>query len=61
MAEGAEEVARQAYAGFAAGDTAVVLSLVAEDLEWTFFDPSAPDPEPAVCRGRDQLAYSMGV
>jgi ketosteroid isomerase-like protein len=60
MVEGAEQVARQAYAGFAAGDTAAVLSLVAEDLEWTFLDPSAPDPEPAVCRGRDQLAYWMG-
>ncbi len=33
---------------------------MAEDLEWTFLDPSDPDPEPAVCRGRDQLAYWMG-
>ena len=46
--------------GFAAGDPAAVLSLVAEDLEWTFLDPSVPDPAPAVCRGRDQLAYWMG-
>ncbi len=60
MVEGAEQVARQAYAGFAAGDTEAVLSLVDEDLEWTFLDPSVPDPEPAVCRGRDQLAYWMG-
>ena len=52
MVDDAERVARQAYAGFAAGDTAAVLSLVAEDLEWTFLDPSVPDPEPAVCRGR---------
>ena len=60
MVEDAERVARRAYAGFAAGDTAAVLSLVAEDLEWTFLDPSVPNPEPAVCRGRDQLAYWMG-
>ena len=44
MVEGAEQVARQAYAGFAGGDTAAAVSLVAEDLEWTFLDPSAPDP-----------------
>ena len=60
MVDDAEQVARQAYAGFAAGDAAAVLSLVAEDLEWTFLDPSVPDPEPAVCRGRAQLAYWMG-
>jgi ketosteroid isomerase-like protein len=56
----AEQVARQAYAGFAAGDTEAVLRLVDQDLEWTFLDPSVPNPEPAVCRGRDQLAYWMG-
>jgi ketosteroid isomerase-like protein len=60
MVDDAEQVVRQAYAGFAAGDTAAVLSLVDEDLEWTFLDPSVPGPEPAVCRGRGQLAYWMG-
>jgi ketosteroid isomerase-like protein len=56
----AEQVARQAYAGFAAGDLTGVLHLVDENLEWTFLDPSVPDPQPAVCRGREQLAYWMG-
>jgi ketosteroid isomerase-like protein len=56
----AEQVARQAYAGFAAGDVNAVLHLVDENLEWTFLDPSVPDPQPAVCRGRDQLAHWMG-
>lgn len=60
MVDDAEQVARQAFAGFAAGDTTAVLNLVDEDLEWTFLDPTVPDPEPAVCRGRDQLAYWMG-
>jgi ketosteroid isomerase-like protein len=60
MSDDAEQVARQAYAAFATGDRAAVLDLVDEDLEWTFLDPSIPDPEPAVCRGRDQLAYWMG-
>ena len=44
MVDDAEQVARQAYAGFAAGDAAAVLSLVDEDLEWTFLDPSVPEP-----------------
>jgi len=52
-------VARQAYAGFANGDVTAVLNLVDENLEWTFLDPSVPDPQPAVCRGRDQLACWM--
>jgi len=56
----AEQVARQAYAAFSAGDVTAVLNLVDENLEWTFLDPSVPDPQPAVCRGRDQLAYWMG-
>lgn len=60
MTEGAETVARQAFAALASGDLASVLSLVDAELEWTFLDPSAPDPEPAVCPGRDQLAYWMG-
>jgi ketosteroid isomerase-like protein len=60
MVDDPERVARQAYAGFAAGDTAAVLSLVDEDLEWTFLDPTVPDPQPAVCHGRDQFAHWMG-
>ena len=56
----AEEVARQAYAGFAAGDVTAVLCLVDENLEWTYLDPSVPDPQPAVCHGRDLLAHWMG-
>ena len=59
VAESSEEVVRQAYAGFAAGDVESVLSLVDDDLEWTFLDPGDPDPKPAVCHGRDQLAYWM--
>ncbi len=48
----AEQVARQAYAGFAAGDVTAVLNLVDENLEWTFLDPSVPDPQLAAYRGR---------
>jgi ketosteroid isomerase-like protein len=54
-----EQIARRAYEAFARGDVSLVLDLVDPDLEWTFLDPSVPDPEPAVCHGRDQLAYWM--
>jgi ketosteroid isomerase-like protein len=60
MVESAEQVARRAYSAFADRDVASMLDLVDEDLEWTFLDPSDPDPKPAVCHGRDQLAYWMG-
>jgi ketosteroid isomerase-like protein len=60
MTETPEQVARRAYAAFAAGDISSVLNLIDTDLEWTFLDPSAPDREPAICRGLDQLAYWMG-
>jgi ketosteroid isomerase-like protein len=58
--EDSEQIARRAYAAFAEGDVSSVLDLVDPDLEWTFLDPSVPNPEPAVCHGRDQLAYWMG-
>jgi ketosteroid isomerase-like protein len=57
--DNSEQIARRAYAAFAEGDVSSVLELVDTDLEWTFLDPSVPNPEPAVCHGRDQLAYWM--
>ena len=60
MADTAEHVARQAYDGFASGDFTSLLALVDDDLEWTYLDPSDPEPRPAVCHGRDQLAFWIG-
>jgi ketosteroid isomerase-like protein len=60
MTENPEQIARRAYTAFAEGDIPSVLDLVDPELEWTFLDPSVPDPEPAVCHGRDQLAYWIG-
>lgn len=58
--ENPEQIARRAYAAFAEGDVSSVVDLADPGLEWTFLDPSVPDPEPAVCHGRDQLADWMG-
>jgi ketosteroid isomerase-like protein len=60
MTDNPEQIARRAYAAFAEGDVASVLDLVDPDLEWTFLDSSVPDPEPAVCHGRDQLKHWIG-
>ncbi len=49
-----ERVARQALR-----DPESLLRFVDPNLEWTFLDPSEPDPEPRVCRGRDQLAAGL--
>lgn len=47
----AERVARDALQSPEA-----LLRWVDPDLEWTFLDPRAPDPQPRVCHGPDHLA-----
>jgi ketosteroid isomerase-like protein len=36
---------RQAYAAYVRGETAAMLDLIDPDLEWTYLDPSAADPD----------------
>lgn len=57
MATDAESLVRRAFEAFAGGDFDAALELVDPDFEWTYLDPSVADPEPQVCRGRDELAY----
>jgi ketosteroid isomerase-like protein len=52
-----EQIARSAFAALSRGDVVSVLDVVDADLEWTFLDPTDPDPKPAVCHGRAELAY----
>jgi ketosteroid isomerase-like protein len=60
MPTATEDLIRTAYGAFSRGDLDSVLELVDPELEWTFLDPSTENPEPQICRGRDQLAYWMG-
>src|SRR5436190_14386134 len=53
-------VIREAYEAYAQGDVATMLSFVDPDLEWTFLDPSEPDPAPQVCHGRHELEVALG-
>lgn len=53
--EGAMAIARVAIEAFLGGDLEALRSSVDPDLEWTFLDPSLENPQPATCRGREQL------
>ena len=55
-----EDLVRQAYQAYTHGDLAALLDLVHPELEWTFLDPAAENPEPATCHGRDQLRWALG-
>jgi ketosteroid isomerase-like protein len=50
---------RRAYERYVAGDSAAVLDLFDGDLEWTYLDPSEPDPEPQVCHGRHEFEHAL--
>jgi ketosteroid isomerase-like protein len=53
------QTVRDAFEALATGSTTTLLDLVDADFEWTFLDPAVEDPEPQVCRGREELAIAM--
>jgi ketosteroid isomerase-like protein len=55
-----ETLVRTAYTAFTRGDVAALLELVHPDLEWTYLDPSDPEPTPRTCHGRGQLKAALG-
>jgi ketosteroid isomerase-like protein len=59
MADRNEAVVREAYEAYGRGDVARMLEFVDPDLEWTYLDPAFENPEPATCRGRDQLQLAL--
>jgi ketosteroid isomerase-like protein len=54
-----EALVRNAWEAYGQGDLEGLLEYVDPDLTWTFLDPSVPEPEPAVCHGRDQLRAAL--
>jgi ketosteroid isomerase-like protein len=60
MSEENESVVRAAYEAYGRGDVNRLLELVHPDLEWTYLDPSAEDPQPQVCHGREELGQALG-
>jgi ketosteroid isomerase-like protein len=59
MSETNESAVRGAWDAYRAGDMSALLARVHPDLECTYLDPAFPDPQPATCRGRGQLAQAL--
>ena len=59
IADSNEAVVREAYEAYGRGDMARMLEFVDPELEWTYLDPAFENPEPATCRGRDQLQLAL--
>lgn len=54
-----EWIVREAFLAYYQGDVARLMEFVDRDLEWTYLDPSEPEPQPQVCRGRGELEKSV--
>jgi ketosteroid isomerase-like protein len=54
-----EWIVREAFRAYDEGDVARMMEHVDQDLEWTYLDPTQPDPQPQVCRGRGELEKAL--
>jgi ketosteroid isomerase-like protein len=59
LASDHEQLVRSAFAAYLRGDLQALLALVDGDFEWTYLDPSDPDPLPQVCHGHRELARAL--
>lgn len=59
MSNGSGDLIRRAYEAYCRGDVATMLGFVDPDVEWTYLDPTLEDPEPRVCRGRQELETAL--
>lgn len=59
MSEPNESLVRGAYEAYSRGEIAKLLDIIDPGLEWTYLDPSAADPEPQTCHGREQLQWAL--
>jgi ketosteroid isomerase-like protein len=50
---------RAAYAAYAGGQVETLVELFSSDLQWTYLDPHLQDPEPQICRGREELRKGL--
>jgi ketosteroid isomerase-like protein len=54
-----EWIVREAFLAYDRGDVARMMDFIDPDLEWTYLDPGLEDPQPQVCRGRDELEKAL--
>ena len=49
------ELIQRAYEAYSRDDLETMLGFVDPNVEWTYLDPNLPQPEPQVCRGRQEV------
>jgi ketosteroid isomerase-like protein len=54
-----EWIVREAFLAYERGDVARMMDFVDPDLEWTHLDPGQEDPQPQICRGREELEEAL--
>ena len=54
-----EWIVREAFLAYDKGDIATMMDFVDPDLEWTYLDPAAGNPQPQTCRGRGELEKAL--
>ena len=59
MCNQSEWIVREAFLAYDRGDVARMMDFVDPDLEWTYLDPGVEDPQPQVCRGREELEKAL--
>ena len=59
MTDSNAALVREAYEAYGRGDVARMMEFVDPELEWTYLDPAAENPEPQSCHGRDQLKWAL--
>jgi ketosteroid isomerase-like protein len=59
MCNQSEWIVREAFLAYDQGDVARMMNFVDPDLEWTYLDPAFEDPQPQICRGREELEKSL--
>ncbi len=59
MTDSNAALVREAYEAYGRGDVARMMEFVDPELEWTYLDPAAENPEPQSCHGRHQLKWAL--
>ncbi len=54
-----EWIVREAFLAYERGDVARMMDFVDPDLEWTYLEPDQVDPQPQMCRGREELEKAI--
>ena len=54
-----EWIVREAFLAYDQADMPRLMEFVGQDFEWTYLDPSEPEPQPRASRSRGELEKSL--